>query len=83
MQRSFKDFTLLRQHLLEQHPDCIVPALPEFQKDKDYEEEEVLRKFGHFIIRFLESVFSASSLRYSKFLNRFMTDVLPLSGFIN
>lgn len=81
VQRTFKDFTLLRQHLLEQHPDCIVPALPEFQKDKDYEDEDVLRKFGHFIIRFLESVFQASSLRYSKFLNRFVTDALPVSGF--
>jgi len=60
-----------------------VPALPEFQKDKDYEDEEVLRKFGHFIIRFIESVFQAASLRYSKFLNRFITDVLPLQSFID
>lgn len=81
VQRSFKDFCLLRQHLLEQHPDCIVPALPSFQKDKDYEDEDVLRKFGQFIIRFLESVFQAISLRFSKFLHRFVTDVLPVASF--
>lgn len=82
VERTFKDFLALRKHLLEQHPDVVVPALPEFQKDKDYEEEEDLEKFGNFVVRFLETVFQSPSLRCSKFLHRFVTDVLPIAAFI-
>jgi hypothetical protein len=58
--------------------------LPEFKKDKQYddEHEENQRKFGFFVMKFLEHVFSAPNLRFSKFLQRFVGDALPVSAWI-
>jgi hypothetical protein len=55
IQRTYKDFEALRQHLLEWHPDCIVPALPPLPKvTKDADDLEAWNKLGSLIVQFME-----------------------------
>lgn len=55
IQRTYKDFEVLRQYLLEWHPDCIVPALPPLPKDtKDKDDKEAWSKLGSLIVQFMD-----------------------------
>lgn len=79
IQRSYKDFEVLRQYLLEQHPDCIVPTLPPIQPSRDSDEYEYWGKLGNLIVQFLEHCFLAPSLKYNKLLCNFIVKDQPLS----
>lgn len=72
IQRSYSDFTFLRQFLLQQHPDTIVPALPLISKNKSYDNLKYLDKIGNQIISFLCHCFSAPSLKQDSLLCRFV-----------
>lgn len=65
------------------HPDSIVPALPTIPKNKDNDDVKFLYKLGKLTISFLESCFNSPSLRSDHFLNKFVTDELPLSHWIS
>ena len=54
IQRTYKDFEILRQYLLEQHPDCIVPTLPPMPKSADTDDHDVWGKLGNLMAQFLE-----------------------------
>lgn len=71
IKRSYKDFEILRQYLLEQHPDCIVPTLPVYPK-REQDDYAFWGKIGGLMVQFLEQCFLAPSLKFNKLLCLFM-----------
>lgn len=79
--RSYKDFEELRQYMLEQHPDCIVPFLPPMPKEKDPDLKHKWQKLGNHLAQFLEKCFLAPSLKYDKLLCFFITKTQSIASF--
>jgi hypothetical protein len=68
VKRSFEDFEQLRAHMLQFHPDSLVPMLPPSSGDSDV----ALKKTGELIAGFLEQCFLSPSLKFAKVLSHFV-----------
>ena len=69
IERTYKDFKVLRQYILEQHPDTIVPMLPDLPEREDLDNLRILGKCGDLIIQFLEQCFCSPSIKFNKMLS--------------
>lgn len=73
---------MLRQYMLEQHPDSIVPMLPALPKTNDIDDEKNLMKCGELLVQFLEQCFLSPSLKYDKMMSHFVTKSDATSTFV-
>ena len=79
--RTFKNFEDLRVGLLHMHPESLIPPLPDIKINKELHEKRVT-KIGEQCVKFLNHCYLSPTLRFSKYLHKFVSDELPVSEWI-
>ena len=63
------------------HPESLVPPLPDIKVNKELHQKRVT-KVGEQCVKFLNHCYLSPTLRFSRYLHKFVSDELPVSDWI-